>query len=187
MSEERTAGKAPTKTPVYKKWWFWVIIVVVLVCIGAAGASSNKDPKKVGENGESSEQQGEETKEFKVGDVISIDNREMTVEKVQRNWSSEYSKPKDGKEYIMVTVKLENKSDETISYNSGEWKLENGEGAIDTSALVLGNDDAMSYGDLAAGGKKSGTIVYEVPAGDTNLKLHYKPNLFVDREAIVTL
>ena len=37
----------PTKRPVYKKWWFWVIIVVIV--IGAVGAG-NAGPKKVGEN-----------------------------------------------------------------------------------------------------------------------------------------
>lgn len=176
------------KTPIFKKWWFWVLIVLIVVVIGAGAASSGKDAKKVGEGGDSSIQDnGQETTNFKVGDVIAIDNREMTVEKVSRNWSAEYSKPKEGKEYIIVTVKLENKSDDKISYTSGDWKLENSDGAIDSPAIVLGNDDGIGYGDLAAGGKKTGTIVFEIPKDDQGLKLHYKPNMFLDREAIVEL
>ncbi len=52
MSEEKTASKAPTKTPVYKKWWFWVIIVVALICISMAGASSNSDNERLSQNEE---------------------------------------------------------------------------------------------------------------------------------------
>lgn len=188
-----TDQKAQEKQPIYKKWWFWVIIVVVLIGIGGAGASSNKDAQKVGE-GESSESAGtgeksenKENQTFKVGDVISIDDRGITVEKVQRNWSGEYSKPSDGKEYVMITVKIENKSDDKISYNSSEWKMEDSEGAIESTKFVMNNDDALNYGDLAAGGKKSGTLVFEVPKGDQNLKVHYQPNMFIDREAVIEL
>lgn len=184
-------SKIKANTPFYKKWWFWVVIAVLLICVVAAGASSKKDPQKVGDDA-SSEQQDQQSKKdeektFRVGDVIAVENQEMTVVSVERNWSSEYSKPKDGKEYIIVTVKLENKSDDKLSYTSGDWDLEDGDGAISNPAFVLGNDNDISYGELAAGGKKSGTIVYEIPAGDTNLKIHYKPSLFSSRDVIVEL
>lgn len=189
MTEQKSNTDA--KKPIYKKWWFWVIIVVVLIMIAGAGASSNKDAQKVGDNesSESTDSGNSDSKDqtFKVGDVVAIDNREVTVEKVQRNWSSEYSKPKDGKEYVMVTVKIENKSDDKISYNSSEWKMEDSDGAIESLAFVMGNDDSLDYGDLAAGGKKTGTIVFEVPKDDKALKIHYKPNLFIDREAVIEL
>lgn len=181
-------ASAQTKKPFYKKWWFWAIVVIVVICVGAAAASSDKDPKKV-DGDTSSEQENKEEKSttFKVGDVIAVEDQEMTVVSVERNWSSEYSKPKDGKEYIIVTVKLENKSDDKISYTSGDWDLEDGDGVISNPTFVLGNDNDISYGELAAGGKKTGTIVYEVSAGDTNLKIHYKPSLFSSRDVIVEL
>ena len=130
---------AQTKKPFYKKWWFWAIIIIAVICVAAAGASSDKDPKKV-DGDTSSEQQNKEEKNttFKVGDVIAVEDREMTVVSVERNWSSEYSKPKDGKEYIIVTVKLENKSNEKLSYTSGDWDLEDGDGVISNPAFVLG-------------------------------------------------
>lgn len=174
------------KSPAYKKWWFWLIIVVVLICIGGVAGSSDKDAKKVGEGG-TSEQSGSDNSTFKIGDVIAIDGQEITVTNVQRNWTGEYSKPDAGKEYVKVSVKIENKSDETTSYNSLYWSMEDGNGAIESEAFVIGNDDALNSGDLAKGGKKAGSIVFEVPQGDQKLKVHYKPNMFSSREAIIEL
>lgn len=34
------------KKPIYKKWWFWVIIVVVIAGIGGMGGSDSTDDKK---------------------------------------------------------------------------------------------------------------------------------------------
>lgn len=184
MAEEKAK-----KTPIYKKWWFWVIIVVVILCVGAAAGNSDKDPKKVGESSEStSSSSGEsESSTFKVGDVIAVEDQEMTITGVERNWTAEYMTPKDGKEYIRVSITLANKSDETISYYSSFWKLEDADGAIDDSAIVIGNDDNLSYGEIAAGGKKSGSLIFEVSKGETSLKVHYKPSFWTSREVIIAL
>lgn len=189
MSEDAKAANSTSKKPIYKKWWFWTIIIVVIIGIGGAGAASNKDPKKVDENGSVSEQQpgDNDSKEFTVGDVIAIDGHEVTVESVKRNWSSQYSKPKDGKEYVKVAVKIENKSDDKISYNGMNWTMEDSDGAVQNMSFVTGDDTALNSGELVAGGKKTGTIVFEVPKDDKGLKVHYKPNVFLDREAIIKL
>ena len=42
-------------------------------------------------------------------------------------------------------------------------------------------------GELAAGGKKSGSLVFEVPSGDAGLKVHYQPSFWSNREAVVEL
>lgn len=175
------------KSPVYKKWWFWVIIIVILIGVGGAAASSDKDAKKVGSGNITTSQGDDGSTTFKVGDIIAIEDQEITVTSVQRNWAAEYSKPDEGKEYVKVTVKIENKSDDTTSYNALNWSMEDGDGAIETETFVLGNDDALNSGNLAKGGKKTGSIVFEVPKGDQNLKIHYKPNLFSSREAVINL
>lgn len=173
-------------SPVYKKWWFWTIIVIVLLGIGGAVGSSNKDAKKVG-GSEVSEQGSLESDTFKVGDIVAIDGQEIAVTNVERNWTGEYSKPDAGKEFVRITVKIENKSNDAISYNALYWSMEDGDGAIESEEFVIGDDNNLGSGDLAKGGKKSGSIVFEVPAGDTKLKVHYKTNLFSSREAIIEL
>lgn len=37
----KATQKTETKTPIYKKWWFWGIILFLILCVGA-GSSSNK-------------------------------------------------------------------------------------------------------------------------------------------------
>lgn len=189
--------KANEKQPIYKKWWFWVIIVVVLIGIGGAGAASNKDAQKVGEGG-SSQSAGTEEKDenkenqtFKVGDVIKIEDQEVLVSGVKRNYTpaNEFVTVPEGKEYVKVDVQVQNKSKDTQDYNTLYWKMETSDGVIDDymSAMMAQADDAFGSGDLAADGTKKGSIVFEIPKDDKVLKLHYKPNLFTSREAVIEL
>ena len=120
----RIFSKTKSEKPFYKKAWFWIVIVVI-IAIG----SQYKQPEKVGENKNSgpngssqtqnSEKKKEEKTEFNIGDIIAFDGKELTVEKVERNWNSgnSYLKPKDGKEYVKVSVKIENKSETEMNYN----------------------------------------------------------------------
>lgn len=188
-------AKDSKETPVYKKWWFWVIIVLIIIIAGGAAGSANKDPKKVGETGSAGDEIAEQVasdaeKTFKVGDVISIDDQEMTINSVERDWKTrnEYIKAKDGKEYVRLNVTLKNNSNDKISYYSSYWTMEDSDGAIENSTIVVGDDDTLSYGELAAGGKKSGNLIFEMPKGANGLKVHYKPSFWSgDREAIIEL
>jgi len=175
---------AQAKKPIFKKWWFWVIIVVVLIGIGVV-ASKGDEATKVGDNGGSSQGQTE----FVVGDVIAFDGKEVTVKSVERNWNSgnQFITPKDGKEFVKVNVLIENKSDNVVSYNVFDWKIQDSDGSIETTSIGASADDDLSSGELAKGGKKSGSIVFEVPAGDTGLKLHYQPSFWSNKEIIIKL
>lgn len=199
MAKGKTQKSTPNnnKTPVYKEWWFWLIIIAV-ICIAGVAASNNKEkePKKVGETTipsatESSNEPTSTQTEFKVGDIISVKDAEVTVISVERNYStgSPYFKPKDGKEYVKVNLQIVNKSNDKISYNTLDWKIEDSNGVIEDylSAAMAAADDSLDSGDLAVGGKKVGSIVFEVPAGDAKLKLHYKPVLSFNDEITINL
>lgn len=182
-----------SKKPIYKKAWFWVIAATVIVAI--AGSAGLKDAKKVGENSDSSsttstsETKQEEKTEFAVGDIIAFEGREVTVESVERNWDTgkEYLKAKDGKEYVKINVKIENKSDTELSYSTFDFKIEDANGAIEGAAMTTYTDtEGIGSGELAKGGKKSGSVIFEVPAGST-LKLHYEPSFWSSKKVIVKL
>jgi len=171
------------KKPVFKKWWFWLIVVIV---VGAIGASTQNKATKVGENSNNGSKSSEQT-EFKVGDVIAYENREITVKSVERNWTAEYSKPDAGKEYIKVNLYIENKSDDKMSYNVFDWELQDGSGDIKSQAWAIGNEDNLSSGDLAKGGKKSGSVVFEIPKDDHDLTLHYKSSFWSNKTIEIKL
>lgn len=186
---EKTASE--NKQPVYKKWWFWVIIVVVLIAIGG-GAASNNGPQKVGE-GESSETTNQDgsSEVFKVGDIVKSGDYEITVKNVEHNYTSsnQFVKPADGKEYVRVSVEVKNTSNDKKSYSTIDWQIEDEDGALESVDISgTGTDDSnIGSGELTAGGKKAGTLVFEVPKGQQNLKLHYKPMFSFDKEVIVEL
>lgn len=193
-NDNKQLNKAKSEKPFYKKAWFW-IVVVVIIAIG----SQYKQPEKVGENknsesnGSSQTQKGdskkEEKTEFNVGDIIAFDGKELTVEKVERNWNSgnSYLKPKDGKEYVKVSVKIENKSETEMNYNVFEFKAEDSNGAAESAdGQTYSLPDSLGSGDLVKGGKKSGSMIFEVPAG-SSLKLHYQPSFWSNKKVIVNL
>ena len=190
----RISTKAKSEKPFYKKAWFWIVIVIII----AIGGQS-KQAEKVGENKNSEsngssqiqnkESKKEEKTEFKVGDIIAFDGKELTVEKVERNWKSEktYIKPKDGKEYVKVSVKIENKSETEMNYNVFEFKVEDFNGAAERFDFqTYSLPDSLGYGNLVKGGKKSGSMIFEVPAG-SSLKLHYQPSFWSNKKVIVNL
>lgn len=184
------------KKPFYKKVWFWVIVIII-VLVGASQASNN-EPTKVSDkssSGSNTEKTNDsksdsssgaedlKNKEFKVGDVISYDGKELSVTKVERNWSTgnEYIQPSSGKEYVRVTVKINNKSDDTINYGEFDWQMKDSSGDI-KDTTYLSNDDGteLGSGEIAKGGSKTGSVVFEVPAGDKGLTLLYKSEFWND-------
>ena len=113
-------------------------------------------------------------KEFGQNEIATFENVEYSITNVERTKGKEYFEAGDGKEYIVFTLKIENKSDKKISFNALDWKLEDGNGVELTYAL-WGNDTdtGLSSGDLNAGGTKTGTIAFEITKGDTDLTLKY--------------
>lgn len=119
-----------------------------------------------------------------VNEVASYEGVEYTVTNVETSNGDDWDTPSDGKEYIVVTVNIENKSEETVSYNEFDWKMLNNEGQLDDVAFVtFASDDELSSGELTSGGKKSGKLVFEEPKDAETLTLQYFYNSLFDEEA----
>ncbi|MDR3151914.1 MAG: DUF4352 domain-containing protein [Bifidobacteriaceae bacterium] len=170
---------------VFKRWWFWAIITVVVISIGTGVNANNSGPTKTGEvstNATAPSDTQNEEKSFKVGDIISHDNKEIIVKSVQRNFDSgsQFIKPDSNKEFIKVVVYIENKSDNKITYNTFDWSLQDSEGDIkNVDAMTYGVDNGLGSGELAKGGKKTGAMIFQVAQNDKNLILQYKPTFWI--------
>lgn len=189
------------KKPVFKQIWFWVVIVIVAIGVCVVVGGKDDGPQKIGDastnSGGSSEQasntnsgsSSDANTPFAVGDIISLDGQEVSVVSVERAYDTgnQFVTASDGNEYVKVNLQIKNNSDETKSFNAFDWKMEDSNGVIDTYEIIAQADDALNSGDLASGGTKKGSLVFEVPAGDAGLKLHYKPNMFSSKEVIVNL
>ena len=122
-----------------------------------------------------------------VGDIGEIGNYQVQVRKVEKSAGTEFDKPKEGNEFIIVTVVIKNKGTDIISYNPLDFRMKNSKGQVlDTGFLTVDLDTQLASGDLAAGGLVSGTISYEQPKDDT-LELIFTPSMIPDKNITIDL
>lgn len=191
---------------IFKKWWFWLIAIIVVVALAGGGgeeetatkvdeaadtSSSAENEKKAAETSASAkeEEKAPPVKEdFAVGEKVQLGDNVLTVTKVEKSAGSDFDQPKDGHEYVVVTVEIENAGDENISYNPFDFKMSNSQGQIvDQAFTTIDTNTSLQSGELAPGGKVSGTIAFEQPTGDPGLQLQYTPSFWSDKTIKVNL
>lgn len=151
------------------KVWQIILILIVVIGILVAVFGGGEEDRKT---------------EFKQNETATFEDVNYTVTKVEKNSGDDFDTPKSGHEYVVVTVKIENKSEGKIPYNPFDWQMENSKGQEEEVAFTtVDSDTALDSGDLAAGGTVEGTLVFEEPIGDTGLKLNYYSNILYDEEA----
>lgn len=162
-----------------------IILVLASQKLFSDALDGAEDAIKTGEVSTSEEDKKKE--EFKVGEVIAFDGKEVTVTKVTRNWTQEFNEPAAGKEYVKVNVQLQNKSDKEVDFNVFDWSLQDSNGTIQDTAMAFDDSDQLDSGKIAPGGKAEGSIIFEVPAGDEELTLRYQPSFWSDKRIEVKL
>lgn len=126
---------------------------------------------------------GKEKTNFNLNEVAVFKNIHYVVTNVKYSNGSDWDKPASGKQFVIVTIKIENKSDSKVTYNTLDWKMINSDGQIDSDAFTtINNDTNLGSGNLASGGTKVGTIVFEEPKNATLLKLQFYPDLLFDEK-----
>lgn len=169
------------KKPIYKKWWFWVLIVVVIAGIATTGTSDKNTITSTTSN------IGKKT-EYNQGEEAVLGNGVITVTKVEKSQGSQFDKPKSGKEFVIVHVTIENKGNSNLSYNPFYFKMQNSQGQQENMIFTtVDQDTVLESGELIPGGKVSGTITFEQPTGDTGLTLIYSDSIWSSKELKIKL
>ena len=141
-------------------------LFLAVCCVGGLWACSSDEKKE------------EVKKDYKVNETAVYEDVEYTVTKVEKS---------QGKEFVIVTVKIENKSDEKVDYNSLYFKVVNSEGQEDSvSFSTIDSDTSLGSGDLVAGGSKEGTLVFEQKKDD-KLKLNIYANIISSEPTITVI
>ena len=119
-------------------------------------------------------------KDYSQNEVVTYEGVNYSILKVEKTQgNNEFIKPDDGNEYVKVTIRIENNSNEKISYNALDWQMVNADGVEDAWGTITADDDKeLSSGDLDAGGKVEGVLVWEQKIGDDNLRLRYYGDIF---------
>ncbi len=168
-------------------------VIGLFIIIGVIASSGKSQTATKVSDASSNNKTTSATKEqtvFKVGDVISFDGKKVTVVSVERNWNTgnEYIKPQSGNEFVEVQLTIENDSNNQISYNTFDWKIQDSQGVIkDISSNTYIADGNLGSGNLAANGKVSGVLIFEVTNGDKGLVLQYNPSFWSDKKLEIQL
>ncbi len=125
--------------------------------------------------------------EVKVGQPATVDGVKMTVISVEKTTQIDtYSKSESGKTFVIANVSLENVSNSTKSFNSYDFRIQTAGGQVlDTTFESV--DPRLSSGDLVAGGKTQGKVVFEAPIETGTQYIIWKPNAFKTERAVVTI
>lgn len=151
-------------------------------------ARENLRMEEAGQTNQTGDNQQARDTGYKVGDVIKINGTQLTVNEVTKSAGGEFDKPKSENEYVIIRVTIENTGNSTISYNPYYFKVQNSQGQItDPAFTIVDQDTALQSGELAPGGKVSGTVAFEQPKNDPKLKLQYTIDLFGQDVTIINL
>lgn len=191
------------KNPIYKKWWFWLIaVLVVFYAIGSQGDDAEKvatvstdstNANAVVEAAAKPEETAKPTEapkktEFEIGEVVKLGDNQLTVTKVEKSAGSDFDTPKEGHEYVIVHLTIQNTGNKNITYNPFDFSMVNSNGQIvDMGFTIVDTDTALSSGELAPEGKVSGTIAFEQLKDDPKLQLIYEPSFWSDKAIKVNL
>lgn len=188
---DHKAAKAYAKAtrPWYKKKR-WIIAIVLLIIIIAAAAGSggggSDGPEKV--SGESSTSGGSDTKDsgnkesddnkagsksnpIKVGETVKLKGTQYTVESAETkaDVGGEFANEKANGVYVIVTLTIENKKDETKTFSDSAAKF------VATNDKKYSTDQDGTFAAIGDGGEtlifedmqpdlpKTGLLVFDVP------------------------
>ena len=164
---------------------FVIIIVIIIIVAVVASRTSKEVSEKVGEV---TKQEEELKSEYAVNDVIKSGDKTLAVTSFAPfATSNEFDVPPEGKERYMVGVTITNESDQPVSYNCFDFKIEDSNGNRTDEVFAMNVPNKLNSGELAPGGKVSGNMVFEVPTGDTNLKLICTPSFWSNKRISVKL
>mgnify|MGYP002761836460 FL=1 len=169
-----------------------IAIFIVLGVIGSMAGSDKNEPKKVNSssdqgttNTKSSEK--EEKTEFQVGETVSLKDVNVTLVSSTESAGSEYVKPDDGKEFLILEFNIENNSSKDINISS----VANFEAYCDDYSLnqdILGQQAPEAEGktqldgSVASGKKMNGIIVYQVPTDYKSFEINVAPDFWSTKD-----
>jgi len=193
--QQQPQGYYPPKQqpPKKKKKHIVLIIILVLVGLGILGAifgnndtdkDSNTTKTTAAESGskqsEASTEKATEPAEknvFGLNETADINGFKMTAVEFRESNGTEFSKPDEGKVFVIVDFEINNESkkDEHISsvlnfecYVDGYSANESLSGAVTEKTKTLD-------GDIAAGKKLKGSIALEAPEDWKEIEIIYEP------------
>lgn len=122
------------KKPIYKKWWFYVVLVLVIGGIG--GALGDDTPKSGGQadtSGSKEEKPKEDKSEFALGEVISYKDFDLVISDMREVSGI------TGDKYTIFNVSVTSKKDGFSFF--GDFQGVNADNEVISNTIAFVSDD----------------------------------------------
>ncbi|MGM9879505.1 MAG: DUF4352 domain-containing protein [Bacilli bacterium] len=164
---------------VFKNRLSYKTLALIVICLVVLGISSyfGVDAYRDFTNADNTVVVGEKAtteKIFGMGDLITYNGMDYKVVKVETSEGNSYKAPKEGNQFLIVTVYMKNNTGEKVQYSYKNWTMSNSNGDEEKRIFTSVNVDTALYsGDLVIGGIKTGSMVFEQPIGDPKLRMNF--------------
>lgn len=115
---------------------------------------------------------------YTLGEQFVIDGVTYTVTDGGRKPQlSEALTAKDGYEFALYNVDIQNTGSEDYHYSQSDFSLVTGAGEIEDNYIIIDTQnkyDDLGNGELASDGKRSGFVAFQVPQGDQPTELRFE-------------
>lgn len=184
------------KTPVYKKWWFWVILGVVALAIiggiiGGTAGGDNAGNSTTGGGSSSGGSSGGNTPtetSYYIGDTVTVNSLEVTVNSVTDTQllGSELLGAKTSQNFIVITLTVKNTKNREETITSSFMKLKRGsaEYELHSGSIYLENG-FVALKEIGSGIVTTITVAFEVPDKSTESEYILRVGGLIDNEDIV--
>lgn len=126
-------------------------------------------------------------KSFKVGDTVKIGIWTVKVNSAKTNAGGDFIKPKSGNAFLVINVTVTNTDSKAQTISSAlNFKLSDSTGQSYTETVV-DNQKNPPDGTVAANGKSTGELAFEVPKTMHNYELQFIPDITSTDQATWTL
>lgn len=186
--------EAETKSEVWEYVGWGAIVIIgafvtfgILMLVLGDPKTKYKAQEVTTEGQEVTDAEKDTKKEYSIGETIKLGDHRLTVTDVKKSSGGEFDKPKQGHEYILVSVNIYNGGKEDISYNPFDFEMRNSQGNITRAVLsTINQNTQLSAGQLAPNGQVTGTVVFEQPIGE-KLILQFTPNFWSKKKILINL
>ena len=176
------------KKPIYKKWWFWLIIGIVVVSIASAGKNEDTPSSDTQKSTNSNttiqtENTVADDPYYHPGDMIDANGLQITYVKAEKHKEkNQFLQPKDGYMYVKLYLAVENTADADRYISSFEFECY--ADGKKQEALYTG-DEGLEGGNLSAGRKDEGYIYFSVPKNAKDIEVEYETSFWTDKKAVL--
>lgn len=195
VTQDNNATGVPKKSKV--KWIVAVVIAVIIIAaIANGGSDDDNDVKKVNSKGSTTTKVNNDSLQetvpqktaFGIGETAEYKDIQVTLEKVITSEGDDiFTKPDDGKEFVLCVFKIENNSDKDISISSiVDFEAYLDDTSINEDYMGSQTEEGKKYnsldGDIASGKKMEGVISYEAPKDWKKLEVNVTPDTWSSKK-----